>query len=67
VSDRALDYGIPVEVLYEVQKNGKIAREGKTKYKLSMRTKRGIVYLIVQDYVDSIHVVTLGIGGSKRR
>lgn len=67
VSDRALDYGIPIEVLYEDQKSGKITKEGKTKYRLSLRTKRGTIYLIAHDYVDSIQVITLGIGGSKKR
>ena len=67
VSDRALDYGIPVEVLYEIQKNGKITKEGKSKYRLSMKTKRGTIYMIAHDYADNIQIITLGIGGSKKR
>ncbi len=67
VSDRALDHGIPVEVLYEIQRNGKITKEGRNKYRLSMKTKRGLIYMIARDYADSIQIITLGIGGSKRR
>jgi len=67
VSDRALDYGIPVEVLYEIQRNGKITKEGKNKYRLSMKTKRGLIYMIAIDYVNNIQIITLGLGGSKKR
>jgi len=67
VSDRALDYGIPVEVLHEIQRNGKITKEGKRKYRLSMKTKRGLIYMIAHDYADNIQIITLGIGSGKKR
>jgi hypothetical protein len=35
--------------------------------RLSLKTKKGLIYMIAYEYQDSIQIITLGVGGGRKR
>lgn len=57
-----IDYDLTDDVIRSVYQEGKITKEGRNKYRISKRTKRGVIYLLVGETSDHTTIITIGIG-----
>lgn len=57
--DRMLSINLILEDLRKIHATGRTTREGKRKFKIAGRTKKGVVALICEEYQDRIVVITV--------
>jgi len=59
---RALNHGCSPEVLEKVVKEGVYVKEGRSKWRVSLKTKQGVIFLVMEEYADHTEIVTVGKG-----
>ena len=58
-AERALKYNLTKEAIIEIIRRGRRLREGKTKVRFTLKTKRGLLVAICEEYTNQIIVLTI--------